>query len=47
MAGDETHYEEAVRALFAGDAGRFEAATADWPQDVRTAAEGFAAKAFG
>ena len=46
MAGDEAHYEEATRALFAGDAGRFEAATADWPQDVRVQAERFAAKAF-
>ena len=47
MAGDETHYEEATRALFAGDAGRFEAATADWPQDVRLQAERFAAASFG
>jgi hypothetical protein len=46
MAGDQAHYEEATRALFAGDAGRFEAATADWPQDVRVAAERFAGKAF-
>jgi hypothetical protein len=46
MAGNEAHYEEATRALFAGDAGRFEAATADWPQDVRVQAERFAAKAF-
>jgi hypothetical protein len=46
MAGDETHYEEATRALFAGDAGRFEAATADWPRDVRLQAERFAALAF-
>jgi hypothetical protein len=46
MAGDEAHYEEATRALFAGDAGRFEAATADWPQDVRQQAERFAAAAF-
>lgn len=46
MAGNETHYEEATRALFAGDAGRFEAATADWPRDVRLQAERFAAAAF-
>ncbi len=46
MAGDQTHYEEATRALFAGDAGRFEAAVADWPQDVRVQSERFAAKAF-
>ncbi len=46
MAGDQTHYEEATRALFAGDAGRFEAAVADWPQDVRVQAERFAGLAF-
>ncbi|MEI9891159.1 MAG: DUF2239 family protein [Caulobacteraceae bacterium] len=46
MAGDQTHYEDATRALFAGDAGRFEAAVADWPQDVRKQAERFAALAF-
>ena len=46
MAGNETHYEEATRALFAGDAGRFEAAVADWPRDVRLQAERFAAAAF-
>ena len=46
MAGNQAHYEEATRALFAGDSGRFEAATADWPQDVRKEAERFAAAAF-
>jgi hypothetical protein len=46
MAGNQAHYEEATRALFSGDAGRFEAATADWPQDVRQQAERFAAAAF-
>jgi hypothetical protein len=46
MAGNQTHYEEATRALFAGDPGRFEGATADWPQDVRAQAERFAAAAF-
>jgi hypothetical protein len=47
MAGNEAHYEEATRALFAGDAGRFEAAVTDWPRDVRKQAERFAAAAFG
>jgi hypothetical protein len=46
MAGDQAHYEEATRALFAGDPGRFEAATADWPRDVQLAAETFAARVF-
>lgn len=35
MAGDAPGYEEAVRALFAGDGARFEAETAAWPADVR------------
>jgi hypothetical protein len=35
MAGDEPGYEEASRALYAGDRARFEAETAAWPTDVR------------
>jgi hypothetical protein len=35
MAGDEPDYEEALRALFAGDARRFDALTEQWPLDVR------------
>lgn len=35
MAGNAPGYEEAMRALFAGDAMRFEAETAGWPGDVR------------
>jgi hypothetical protein len=35
MAGNEKGYEEAVRALFAGDGVRFLAESADWPGDVR------------
>jgi hypothetical protein len=35
MAGDEPHYEEALRALFAGDGQRFDALTEEWPSDVR------------
>lgn len=34
MAGNRPGYEEAIRALFAGDAERFEALTAPWPADV-------------
>lgn len=34
MAGDREGFEDACRALYAGDAARFEAATADWPADV-------------
>jgi hypothetical protein len=35
MAGDAPGYEEAVRALFASDAAKFEAESAAWPADVR------------
>jgi hypothetical protein len=34
LAGDRPGYEEAARALFANDRGRFEALTADWPRDI-------------
>ena len=35
LAGDEPGFEEATRALFAGDGARFEVITAPWPTDVR------------
>ena len=35
MAGNEPGFEEASRALFAGDPERFDAATEGWPPDVR------------
>jgi hypothetical protein len=35
MAGDRPHYEEACRALFAGDTPRFEALVQRWPKDIR------------
>lgn len=35
MAGDLPGFEEACRALYAGDADRFEGAAVDWPRDVR------------
>jgi hypothetical protein len=35
MAGDVQGYEEALRALYADDRGRFEALTEQWPDDVR------------
>jgi hypothetical protein len=46
MAGDLPGYEEAIRALFAGDAARFEEQTAAWPEDVREHASLLAADAF-
>ena len=35
MAGDFAGFEEASRALFAGDKARFEGLVAPWPEDVR------------
>ena len=36
MAGHEIGFEEASRALFAGDQASFEALIADWPADIQT-----------
>jgi hypothetical protein len=46
MSGNRPHYEEAIRALFAGDAARFERLIAEWPADIRDHALGLAARAF-
>jgi hypothetical protein len=46
MAGNETGFEEATRALFAGDRPRFEAETAAWPVDLRNHARHLAADCF-
>ncbi len=46
MAGNRLHFEEATRALFAGDAKRFEQLIAEWPTDVRDHAARLAAPAF-
>lgn len=35
MAGDRPGYEEAMRALYAGDRARFDELAADWPEPVR------------
>ncbi len=35
MAGNLEGFEEASRALFAGDTARFEAQSASWPEDIR------------
>lgn len=45
-AGNETGYEEALRALFAKDRARFTSLIAKWPHDIRTYAEKLAAAAF-
>jgi hypothetical protein len=47
VAGDALLYEDAIRALFAGDEARFEAACAGWPRDVRDHALALAPSAFG
>ncbi len=46
MAGDRPHYEEAIRALFANDAARFEKLITAWPADVRDHALTLAERAF-
>jgi hypothetical protein len=46
MAGNEAGYDEAARALFAGDIGGFEEHSATWPDDVREHAALLAADAF-
>jgi len=46
LAGDLPGYEEATRALFAGDFARFEEHTAHWPDDVREHAGLLAADAL-
>jgi hypothetical protein len=47
MAGDRPGYEEAIRALFAGDDGAFEARIEAWPADVAAQLRVYAAEAFG
>ena len=46
IAGDQAGYEDAARALFAGDIGKFEEHSATWPDDVREHAALLAADAF-
>ena len=46
LAGNEAGYEDAARALFAGDIGKFEEHSATWPDDVREHAALLAADAF-
>jgi len=43
IAGNEPGFEEASRALFAGDRERFDAAVESWPPDVRARARQLAA----
>ena len=46
MAGNKPHYEDAIRALFAGDPTGFEELIAEWPTDVRDHASRLAESAF-
>jgi len=46
VAGNAPGFEEAARALFAGDLARFEDAVAAWPADVREHATMLAARAL-
>jgi hypothetical protein len=46
MAGNEPGFEEATRALFAGNRERFQGETAGWPPDVRDHARRLAAVSF-
>ena len=46
MAGNEPGFEEATRALFAGNEARFTELTEAWPRDVREYARTSAAQAF-
>jgi hypothetical protein len=46
MAGDRPNYEEASRALFAGDGARFAELIKRWPKDVRGHLERVAKDAF-
>lgn len=46
MAGHEVGFEEASRALFAGDQASFEAITAEWPTDVQVHLKKLLADAF-
>lgn len=47
LAGDLPGFEEAARALFAGDVTRFEEHVAGWADDVRDHASWLATDAFG
>ncbi|MDR3632845.1 MAG: DUF2239 family protein [Isosphaeraceae bacterium] len=47
LAGDRPGFEEAIRALFAGERARFEEQVATWPSDVRNHAAKLAAAALG
>jgi hypothetical protein len=47
MAGNYPHYEDALRALYANDAPRFETMIMQWPADVREHTMQLAGSVFG
>ena len=47
MAGNEPGFEEATRALYAGDESRFEELIESWPADIRDHVRALAHDAFG
>jgi hypothetical protein len=47
LMGDAAGFEEASRALFAGDGARFRGLVTDWPADVRAHLLALAGPAFG
>jgi uncharacterized protein len=47
MAGNRPGFEEATRALFAGQRGRFDQLVEGWPRDIRGHARKLAAEALG
>ncbi|MBS0480756.1 MAG: DUF2239 family protein [Proteobacteria bacterium] len=42
IAGDRENFEEAIRAIYQGDRGRFQQLTETWPPAIRDHAAGFA-----
>jgi hypothetical protein len=46
LAGNEPGFEEAARALFAGNEARFSEVIAAWPRDIRDHAQRLAAPTF-
>ena len=46
MAGNHAHYEEALRALYAGDSSLFDQLIEGWPADIREHTKQLAARAF-
>ena len=46
LAGDRPGFEEASRALFAGDGDRFARLVGEWPADIATYLRGLAGSAF-